>query len=101
MAIDLSSLVLRLYPSVPVNSRFATKTTVLPVGGGIDGQSPILVRQGEAVGYCVYALHRRRDIYGEDAYEFRPSRWDEERLQKIGWGYLPFNGGPRICPGSE
>ena len=86
--------------------RQALKSTILPVGGGLDGKSPILVRKGEAIGYCVYAMHRRKDIYGDDADEFRPSRWDENPtdgpdLSNIGWGFLPFNGGPRICLGRE
>ncbi|KAF2006585.1 cytochrome P450 52A11 [Amniculicola lignicola CBS 123094] len=94
--------VLRLYPSVPVNSRSALKTTTLPVGGGPDGQSPILIRKGEAVGYCVYAMHRRKDIYGEDALQFRPERWEDGTLlRNVGYGYLPFNGGPRVCLGQE
>ncbi|KAL4874839.1 cytochrome P450 [Aspergillus karnatakaensis] len=93
--------VLRLYPSVPVNSRAATKTTTLPKGGGPTGTAPILVRKGEAVGYCVYAMHRRKDIYGADADEFRPERWENDALKNVGWGYLPFNGGPRICLGQE
>jgi cytochrome P450 len=94
--------VLRLYPSVPVNSRAALKTTTLPLEGGPDGQSPILVRKGEAVGYCVYAMHRRTDIYGEDALDFRPERWEDGKLSRdVGYGYLPFNGGPRVCLGQE
>ena len=94
--------VLRLYPSVPVNSRAALKTTTLPVGGGPDGQSPVLVREGAAVGYCVYAMHRRKDLYGEDANEFRPERWEDGQLSaNIGYGYLPFNGGPRLCLGQD
>ena len=94
--------VLRLYPSVPVNSRMALKTTTLPVGGGLDGQSPILVRKGEAVGYCVYAMHRRTDLYGNDALEFRPERWEDGKLfHDVGYGYLPFNGGPRACLGQD
>ena len=84
---------------MPVNSRAAVKLTTLPTGGGEDGKSPILVRRGEAVGYCVYAMHRRKDIYGPDAEQFRPERWEEEELKDIGWAYLPFNGGPRICLG--
>ena len=96
--------VLRLYPSVPVNMRQTMKSTVLPVGGGPDGSSPILVRKWEAVSYSVYAMHRRKDLYGEDADQFRPDRWDPSSgkgpdLRNIGWGYLPFNGGPRICLG--
>jgi cytochrome P450 len=43
-------------------------------------------------------MHRRRDIYGPDADEFRPERWEKLRP---GWGYLPFNGGPRICVGQQ
>jgi cytochrome P450 len=43
-------------------------------------------------------MHRRRDIYGADADEFRPERWETLRP---GWEYLPFNGGPRICLGQQ
>ena len=93
--------VLRLYPSVPLNSRSALKTTTLPVGGGTDGKAPILVRKGEAVGYCVYAMHRRKDIYGSDAEEFRPERWEGDALKDVGYAYLPFNGGPRVCLGQD
>ncbi|POS74692.1 cytochrome P450 CYP4/CYP19/CYP26 subfamilies [Diaporthe helianthi] len=93
--------VLRLYPSVPVNSREAIRLTTLPVGGGGDGKAPILVRPGQAVGYCVYAMHRRKDIYGDDAEAFRPERWEEDRLRDVGWAYLPFNGGPRLCLGQD
>ena len=75
--------------------------TVLPVGGGPEGKSPILVRPGEAVGYCVYAMHRRKDIYGEDAEAFRPERWEDDMLKQVGFGYLPFNGGPRLCLGRK
>jgi hypothetical protein len=43
-------------------------------------------------------MHHRKDIYGEDAEEFRPERWETRRP---GWEFLPFNGGPRICLGRE
>ena len=97
----LTTLVLRLYPSVPVNSREATRLTTLPTGGGPDGKSPILVRPGEGVGYCVYVMHRRQDIYGADADEFRPERWENDALKDIGYAYLPFNAGPRLCLGRK
>ncbi|KAJ6024746.1 cytochrome P450 alkane hydroxylase [Penicillium herquei] len=93
--------VLRLYPSVPVNSRAAAKTTTLPSGRGPDGKAPVLVRKGEAVGYCVYAMHRQKEFYGQDADDFRPERWENGTLKDIGWAYLPFNGGPRVCLGRE
>ena len=68
---------LRLYPSVPVNTRTAKKTTVLPTGGGPDRTAPVIVPKGTAVAYSVYSMHRRPDLYGMDAEIFRPERWDE------------------------
>lgn len=101
---DSHLAVLRLYPSVPINSRLAVRTTTLPTGGGPDGKSPVLVRKGEAVGYCPYAMHRRQDVFGADAATFRPERWLEQdgRLTTTaGFGYLPFNAGPRLCLGRK
>ncbi len=91
---------------MPVNTRTATRTTILPTGGGSDRKSPVLIPKGAAVAYCVYALHRRPDLYGMDAEGFRPERWDEDmplnrNSTDAKWGYLPFNGGPRICLGSK
>ena len=94
--------VLRLYPIAPVNGRTATRTTTLPTGGGPSGRSPFLIRKHEVIGYSVYAMHRRKDLYGDDALEFRPERWEDGTLfRSIGYGYLPFNGGPRVCLGQE
>lgn len=92
---------LRLYPVVPGNARFANKDTTIPRGGGADGQSPVFIPKGQIVAYSVYAMHRRKDIYGPDALEFRPERWAPEEGLRPGWGYLPFNGGPRICVGQQ
>lgn len=92
---------LRLYPVVPINSRQALRDTTLPLGGGSDGKSPMLVPEGTLVNWNVYAMQRRKDFYGEDAEEFRPERWLGEKGLKPGWEYLPFNGGPRICLGRK
>ncbi|KAL2048267.1 hypothetical protein N7G274_000178 [Stereocaulon virgatum] len=95
---------LRLYPILPENNRTAQVDTVLPLGGGADGKSPILVKKGQIVLWSIHIMHRRKDIYGEDAEEFRPERWlDTEQGQglRVGWEYLPFNGGPRICIGQQ
>lgn len=89
--------VLRLVPPVPFNHRYATKDTSIPVGGGPDGKSPIFIKKGMKVSYLVGVMHRRTDIWGEDAEQFRPERWYEKT--KFGWEFLPFNGGPRICLG--
>jgi cytochrome P450 len=92
------SEVLRLYPPVPLNSRQATKETTLPRGGGVDGTAPVFVKKGQAVAYSTYVMHRRKDLWGEDADEFNPARWEG---RKTGWEFLPFNGGPRVCLGQQ
>ena len=53
------------------------------------------------VAYAVYHMQRRKDFYGPDAQVFRPERWEGSELTNIKWGYLPFNGGPRVCLGSK
>lgn len=92
---------LRMYPSVPFNSRGATKDTTLPVGGGPDEKSPIFVKKGQIVLYFPYAMQRDPRYYGEDGNYFRPERWLTGETKKLGWAYLPFNGGPRICLGQQ
>jgi cytochrome P450 len=94
------SLALRLHPVVPRNEREAIRDTVLPLGGGKYGLSPVFVPKGTLVCYNTYAMHRRTDFYGPDVEEFRPERWEDGKLQPR-WGYLPFNGGPRICIGQR
>jgi cytochrome P450 len=89
---------LRLYPVVPVDGRRALKDTTLPMGGGPDGTAPLYVKEGMQIDYSVYIMHRRADLWGPDAEEFRPERWNG---RKSGWEYLPFNGGPRICIGQQ
>ncbi|KAB8211987.1 putative cytochrome P450 alkane hydroxylase [Aspergillus parasiticus] len=90
--------VLRLLPPIPINFRIAAKDTCLPVGGGPDGNSPVYVNKGAMIFYSVYSMHRRTDIWGQDAHAFRPERWENAKHQ---WEYLPFNGGPRICLGQQ
>lgn len=90
--------VLRLYPVVPLNRRSATRDTTLPRGGGPDGLQPVYVRKGQSVVYQTHVLHRRKDIWGEDADRFIPERWTDK---KVNWDYIPFNGGPRICIGQQ
>ena len=92
---------LRLYPPVPLNNREAVKTTVLPTGGGVDGKSPMLVRKGELVVFSQYVNSRKKNIYGSDADNFRPERWETGEMKDIGWAYFPFSGGPRRCLGED
>lgn len=92
---------LRMYPSVPRNFRVATRDTTLPRGGGPDQGAPVLIEKGMLVSYSVYASHREPQYFGKDAETFRPERWGEPFVNKLGWAFLPFNGGPRICLGQQ
>ncbi|KAK8036066.1 hypothetical protein PG991_002139 [Apiospora marii] len=94
---------LRLYPQLPINVRFATRMTMLPRGGGPDGNSPVFLRPGAGLGWSTYHLHRKESIYGPDAGLYRPSRWEDGDLQRrvgIG-GFLDFHAGPRVCLGKD
>ena len=52
------------------------------------------------ISFPSYVLHRRKEIYGPDANEFRPERFADPNFRP-GWAYVPFNGGPRICVGQQ
>jgi cytochrome P450 len=41
---------------------------------------------------------RDKDYWGTDADEFRPERWETMRPT---WQFIPFSGGPRICPAQK
>ncbi|KAE8385394.1 cytochrome P450 [Aspergillus alliaceus] len=90
---------LRLFPPVSLNARVARHDTTIPVGGGPDGRAPVFVCKGQTILYSVWALHRRLDLWGEDAEDFRPERW-VARKQTAG-EFLPFNAGPRVCLGQK
>ncbi|KAF2233437.1 cytochrome P450 [Viridothelium virens] len=89
----------RLNPSIGTNTRMALNDTILPTGGGLRGTSPMYVRKGDVTTTSFYALHRSKDVFGEDADIFKPERW--EGLRPPPWSFLPFGGGPRVCPGQN
>jgi cytochrome P450 len=89
---------LRLYPVVAINNRVALRDTVLPTGGGPSGKKPLAVRKGQLCNFLIYGLQRRVDVWGTDAAEFRPERWEG---RKMDWNYIPFSGGPRACLGQQ
>ncbi|KAL4870554.1 hypothetical protein BDV12DRAFT_55859 [Aspergillus spectabilis] len=88
----------RLYPLVPATKRNAAVNTTLPRGGGPDGLSPIYIRKGQDIVYDTHTLHRSKRIWGDDAEEFVPERWEG---WKVGREYIPFSAGPRICVGQQ
>ncbi|KAI4273861.1 MAG: hypothetical protein L6R38_006239, partial [Xanthoria sp. 2 TBL-2021] len=91
----------RLYPQLPVNVRIAAKNIVIPKGGGPDGQSPVMIPKGKGISWSTYHMHRQKELYGPDAESYRPERWETGELDNIGWGFMPFHGGPRLCLGKD
>lgn len=58
----------------------------------------MLIPANAEVNYSIHVMHRRKDLWGPDADEFKPERFVG---RKPGWEFLPFNGGPRICIGQQ
>ena len=90
---------LRLHLATSHVTRTAARDTILPLGGGLDGKSPLFIPKGRHVVIHLHTLHRDPSIWGEDAEEFKPQRWGPGRpLWEAKWQYEPFLGGPRMCP---
>lgn len=81
---------LRLIPPVPVTSRVTRVPTVL---------GSHVLPMGTHVFISIIAMHHSTEIWGDDAEEFNPARW--ENHDKIGnpYQYLPFLAGGRQCIG--
>lgn len=88
---------LRLYPSVPEDSKHVITDDVLPDG--------TFVPAGSAITYSIYSTGRMKFIWGEDCLEFRPERWLSSDGMKIelqdSFKFVSFNAGPRICLGKD
>ncbi|KAF7197749.1 Cytochrome P450 52A8 [Pseudocercospora fuligena] len=90
--------ILRVYPVVPVNFREAVRDTTIPFGGGQDGNEKVFVPKGYLVAWELWTMHSDPEFWGPDADQFIPERWER---RKLGFEYLPFNAGPRICIGQQ
>ena len=81
----------RLIPAVPITTRFTSKDMVF---------KNYFIPKSTVIFLPIIASHHNKDLWGEDAEEFRPSRWDEEDASKAGpYDYLPFLAGVRSCIG--
>ncbi|KAI0779889.1 cytochrome P450 [Fomes fomentarius] len=115
---DLSSLpylekvvheTLRLHAPVTITNRVAMRDDVLPVSAPFMDkygrvQNEIRIAKGERILIPITTLHTSEDIWGPDASEFNPDRWDNppEAIKAIPgvWGHLlTFLGGPHACIG--
>lgn len=88
---------LRLYPSVPEDSKHVENDDVLPDG--------TFVPAGSSVTYSIYAAGRMKSTWGEDCLEFNPERWispiDGKFINHDQYRFVAFNAGPRICLGKD
>lgn len=48
----------------------------------------------------IYGLHRKKEIWGDDAHLFKPERFSfENSYDKSPFTFLPFSSGIRMCVG--
>ncbi|MDR4399505.1 bifunctional cytochrome P450/NADPH--P450 reductase, partial [Bacillus atrophaeus] len=83
---------LRLYPTAPAFSVYAKEDTVL--GGQYQ------ISKGQPVSVLVPKLHRDQSVWGEDAEDFRPERF-ENPSDIPNHAYKPFGNGQRACIGMQ
>ncbi|KAF2103222.1 cytochrome P450 [Rhizodiscina lignyota] len=90
------SEVLRLEPAARSIPRIAVRDADI-------GNMHVLA--GEELLAPVRSIHRREDVWGEDAQEFRPERWIDDISGRGGatdkTSFMPFSHGPRSCVGRE
>jgi len=89
---------MRLSGPTGLSRRICVSPAILPRGGGSDGTDPILIQPGDIIMINFHAMHRDKQLWGNDAEVFCPERWQSARPR---WEYLPFLGGPRICPAQQ
>lgn len=99
---------LRLHPPVPFEIKQCQINTTLPDGTFLPKESIII--------WCIWAMNRSHEIWGDDAGSFRPERWiasptishDGDRndravklIARSAFEFPVFNGGPRSCLGKK
>ncbi|GBP96580.1 Cytochrome P450 4C1 [Eumeta japonica] len=84
---------LRLYPPVPVISRFIKDEITL--NGNV-------IPAGNTLCHIhIFDLHRRADLF-EDPLAFKPERFlPENSIGRHAYAYIPFSAGPRNCIGQR
>ncbi|CAE7107490.1 unnamed protein product [Rhizoctonia solani] len=91
---------LRLFPPVPFNIRRSTSNPSILPSNSSEARDGLFLYPRCSVTYSLLHIHRRKDIWGEDAEDFKPERWladDSKRVHVTNpFAFLPFNGGPRM-----
>ena len=90
---------LRLNPSLGLLERVALRDTTIPSGEDGSESTPYMIKKGATVIISIYDLQRRKDLWGNDANDFRPDRFTE--ANPVPWARISFGAGPRACPGQR
>lgn len=86
--------VLRLYPPAPQLNRRVHKDSNL---------GELSLPAGTIVNLEVLFAHRDKEVWGDDAEEFRPDRFSEgiAKATRENISFFPFGWGPRTCIGEK
>lgn len=83
----------RVMPTVPIILRDVTENFEIEPG--------LVIPKGVNLVINFYALHRRKDVWGSDANEFKPERFASEDTKRHLYSFLPFSSGTRSCIGNR
>ncbi|KZT05295.1 cytochrome P450 [Laetiporus sulphureus 93-53] len=99
---------MRVHSPVPATMRMAGKDDIIPLNTPYtdvhEVHDSIKIDQGTPIVIPIQAINREKDLWGEDAFELKPERWESppDITQTIPgvWGnMMSFLGGPRSCIG--
>ncbi|KAF9067730.1 cytochrome P450 [Rhodocollybia butyracea] len=100
---------LRLYCPVPQTARVAMKDDLVSLRDPITDSrgtvhTQILIKKGQVTTVSIHAVNRDKKLWGPDAAEFRPERWEKipDAVAAIPsvWGHiLTFSAGNHACIG--
>jgi len=90
---------LRLHPPVPFLGRTCVQDIALPK---IDGESSsYTIRQDDLILVCNYVMARNPNVWGADAAQFKPERWEKGLSTFDQYKFSAFNINPRMCLGKN
>ncbi|KAH9968096.1 cytochrome P450 [Russula dissimulans] len=101
--------VLRLHPPVTNTDRVAKEDVVVPLSEPFTDRHGVerhefRLRKGDVVIVPILAVHRRKSLWGEDADEFKPERWEAipeaaKAIPGVFSNLLTFITGTHACVG--